>query len=69
MTYEFKEGEFHITLRPTLSPCHNYEEGKTVTVVLAPVAVERHGNKIVIAWACSLGPFCKFKCRYSHTKK
>ncbi len=69
MEYELKKAELHLVLRPTLSPCHNYDKEKPVTVVLAPVAIEEVNGVLRISWACSLGPWCPFKCRYSRVKQ
>jgi hypothetical protein len=68
-TYEFKEGEIHIKLKPSISACYNFEDGKSKTIVLAPVVVERVKNKVKISWACSLGVWCPHVCRYSHVKE
>jgi hypothetical protein len=68
-TYEFKEGEVHITLKPVIAPCYNFEEGKPKTVVLAPIVVKNVRNEVHISYACSLGLWCPHVCRYSQVKQ
>jgi hypothetical protein len=68
VSVELKKREIHLVLRPSLAPCHNFRKGEVVTVVLAPVAVDERNGEVVIAWACSLGPWCSHVCRYSKVK-
>jgi hypothetical protein len=39
---------------------------RRVTVIIAPIGLERRGEKTVISWACSRGATCRNpECRYS----
>jgi hypothetical protein len=59
-----------LRLSPAIGPCHNYVDStgseKRVTIVVAPIGLERRGEKTVISWACSRGATCRNpECRYS----
>ena len=63
-----------IRLSPTMGPCHDYVdasgERRRVIAIIAPIGVERKGEKIVISWACNRGHACHNKeCRYSFLAK
>jgi hypothetical protein len=63
-----------LRLAPVLGACHNYVDSsgseRRVTVVIAPIGVERRNEKTVISWACNRGATCRNpECRYSKAFK
>jgi hypothetical protein len=59
-----------VKVSPYATACYNYvnSEGreKKVSVIIAPIGIERKGDKTVVSWACSKGSTCMNKeCRYS----
>jgi hypothetical protein len=59
-----------VKLTPVISTCHNYVDSsgaeKKTTIIVAPIGLERRGEKTVISWACSRGAACRNpECRYS----
>lgn len=63
-----------LRLSPTIGPCHNYTdangERRRVTIIIAPIGIERKGEKTVISWACNRGATCHNReCRYSFLAK
>lgn len=59
-----------VRLSPIVGACYNYVSAdgrkEKVTIIVAPIGVERKGEKTVISWACSRGATCRNpECRYS----
>jgi len=62
-------------LSPAIGPCHNYKSAdsggeRVVTIIVAPIGLERRDERLVISWACSRGATCRNpECRYSSAFK
>jgi len=63
-----------VKLTPHVSACHNYIDSggaeRKITIILAPIGIEKKGEKTIISWACSRGSTCHNReCRYSFLAK
>jgi hypothetical protein len=63
-----------VKLTPGIGACHNYvsADGKKekITIVIAPIGIEKRNGRVVISWACNMGATCRNpECRYSSAFK
>jgi hypothetical protein len=65
---EFEKQGVRVEVHPVLARCFNFDNGKPKTVVISPVAVWEERGRVMIGYACSLGPWCQHTCRYSRVK-
>jgi hypothetical protein len=68
VSIEFEKQGIRIEIHPILAKCYNFENGRPRTVVISPVAVWEEKGRVLIGYACSLGPWCTSVCRYSRVK-
>ena len=58
-----------VKLSPHVSACYNYINSsgaeRKVTIIVAPIGLEKRGEKTIVSWACSRGSTCHNReCRY-----
>lgn len=62
-------------LAASIQECHEFrqfsddKEGSKVTVVLAPIRLQKKENTTIIGWACSFAVYCHCRCRYAKGKE